>query len=177
MTKYVALLRGIAPGNPSTSNPSLVAGLEALGLKNVKSVISSGNVVFESDLAAGKLETIIEATWPKKLGFTATTVVRSQAQLRKLLNANLFKDKHSAGTYQLITFFKRPTKPGFNLPYQPPNKPYKLVGYVDNALFSVTDTTGQKAPNIMTWLEQQYGKDITSRTPLTVERILGRMGE
>jgi hypothetical protein len=28
----------------------------------------------------------------------------------------------------------------------------------------------------MTWLEKQFGKDITSRTPLTIQRILKRMG-
>lgn len=177
MTKYVALIRGIGPGDPQKTNQKLCGALESLGFSNVESVISSGNVIFESDEDdARKLEEMIEAAWPKLLGFEATTIVKSQAQLQKLLAADPFNGAlHTGNSYLLITFFKRPTKPGFDLPYQPSGKPYKIVGYKNNALFTITDNTIIKTSDLMTWLEKQFGKEITSRTPLTIQRILKRM--
>lgn len=50
MTKYVALLRGIGPSNPNMHGAKLRGVLEGLGFRDVQSVISSGNVIFSSDL-------------------------------------------------------------------------------------------------------------------------------
>ncbi len=177
MTKYVALIRGIGPGDPRKSNEALRGALESLGYSDVRSVISSGNVVFETDEQdVNKLEAAIEAAWPKLLGFTATTIVRSQAQLQKILDSDPFEGApHNESSYLLVTFFKRPQKPDFAFPYQPPGKPYRIVGYNNGVLFSVTNNTVIKTSDLMIWLEKQFSKDITSRTPLTIERIIKRM--
>lgn len=179
MTHYVALIRGIGPGDPKKSNESLRSVLESLGLKNVRSVISSGNVIFESDETdVAKLESLIESSWPTKLGFTATTIVRSQDQLQSIIGSDPFDGVlHANTTYQLVTFLKKkPAKLAFDLPYQPPGKPYKVVGCTDDNVYTITDNTAIKTTELMTWLERQFGKELTSRTPLTIERILKKMG-
>ena len=177
MTKYIALIRGIGPGDPRKTNDKLRGVLESLGLSKVQSVISSGNIIFESDEEdVNKLEKMIEEAWPKSLGFEASTIVRSQAQLQNIVDSDPFDGgQHSSSSYQLVTFFKRPNKPSFELPYQPEGKPYIVVGHADNVLFTVTDTTKIKTPDVMVWLEKQFGKDITSRTLLTIGRILKKM--
>ena len=177
MPKYVALIRGIGPGDPRKTNDKLRSVLESLGLSNVQSVISSGNIIFESSESDGhKLETMIEEAWPEQLGFQAATIVRSQQQLQAALDASPFEGiTHGNSSYLLVTFFKRHTKPSFELPFQPPGKPYKIVGYADDVLFSITDNSAVKTADLMTWLEKQFSKDITSRTPLTVQRILKKM--
>lgn len=177
MTRYVALIRGIGPGDPRKSNQSLRGALESLGFTHVESVISSGNIIFESSESdERKLEEMIESAWPRLLGFQATTIVRSQQQLQKILDADPFHGAvHSEGSYLLVTFFKRHTKPSFDLPLQPLGKSYKIVGYTDNMLFTITDNTVVKTTDLMAWLEKQFGKDITSRTPLTIQRILKKM--
>ena len=177
MTKYVALIRGIGPGDPQKTNQKLRGVLETLGFTNVQSVISSGNVIFESnEQDVHKLEQRIEAAWPEMLGFSATTFVRSQSQLQEILDTDPFKGAvHSPSSYLLVTFVRRPIDPDFTLPYQVPDKPYKVVGYMSNVLFTITDNTVVKTTDLMTWLEKQFGKDITSRAPLTIQRILKRM--
>lgn len=177
MPKYVALLRGIGPGNPNMHQSKLCSVLENLGFSNVQGVISSGNVIFESNVTdIKKLETMIEKAWPEQLGFTSTTVVRSKEQLERLVEANPFKDLvHGPSSYLLVTFFKNETKVPYKLPYTPPGKPYELIGVLDNALLSVTDNTVVKTTDLMTWLEKEFTKDITSRTWLTVHRILKKM--
>lgn len=177
MAKYVALLRGVGPGNPNMHQKKLCDVLEGLGFTNVKGVISSGNVIFESDSTDTKaLEAIIQDAWPAKLGFNSTTIVRSEQQLKKLVAANLFEGLvHGPGSYLLVTFFKNPTKVPYKLPYSPPNKSYQLMGLVDNALFTVTDNTVMKTTDLMTWLEKEFTKEISSRTWLTIHRILKKM--
>lgn len=175
--KYVALLRGIGPGNPNMRNAKLRGVLEGLGFANVESVISSGNILFESDETdGGKLEAIIEEAWPVQLGFTSNTVVRSQKQLKDLVGLEPFSAlSHGPSSYLLTTFFKHPTKVPFKLPYQPEGKTYTLIGATKSELFTVTDNTKVKTTDLMTWLEKQFSKDITSRTWLTVNRILKKM--
>jgi uncharacterized protein (DUF1697 family) len=46
--KYTALLRGIGPSNPNMRNEKLREVFQKLGFQNVQTVISSGNVLFES---------------------------------------------------------------------------------------------------------------------------------
>jgi uncharacterized protein (DUF1697 family) len=177
MTKYAALIRGIGPGDPRKTNEKLRGVFKALGFSNVESVISSGNILFEAhETDVHKLEATIEAAWPEMLDFHATTIVRSYQQLHQILSQGFFNGMtHSEGSYLLITFLKKSAKPTFDTPYQPPGKPYTLLGYADGALFTVTDNTTVKTTDLMTWLERQYGKDITSRTPLTIARIIKRM--
>lgn len=174
---YVALLRGIAPTNPNMHQSKLCGVLEDLGFGNVRAVISSGNVIFESDETdTSLLEKRIEAAWPEQLGFTSTTIIRSQAQLQRLIKQNPYKDvTEDPKLYRLVTFFKHPQDFTFDTPYKPAGKPYTLLATYDQTLFSVIDLNASKTPDFMTWIEKQFGKEITSRTWATVNRIIKKM--
>ncbi|HSX44491.1 MAG TPA: DUF1697 domain-containing protein [Candidatus Saccharimonadales bacterium] len=177
MTKYVAFLRGIGPSNPNMHGSKLVGVLEDQGFQNVRSFISSGNVLFETDRSDIKvMETELETAWPKKLGFNSTTFIRSQAELKKLLAADSFKGlDHNHKSYLLVTFFKNKPKLNFILPYRVPEKPYELLEQLDNSVSGVVDISTGKTPDYMVWLERQFGKEITSRTIQTIRRILQKM--
>jgi len=155
MTKYVALLRGIGPGNPNMTSAKFKEFFESLGFTNVKPVISSGNVVFEATTTdEKKLEDKIEKELPKKLEFSRTTIVRSEKDLRKLLARNPYKGvEDKAPNYLLVTFFKdrRPE------------------------LCSVLNMNSGQTTNFMAKLDKEYGKEISSRTWKTVHRILKAM--
>jgi len=178
MTKYVALLRGIGPTNPNMKSEKLKAFFEELGFNNVRTLITSGNVIFESsNRNVASMEARIEKALPLKLGFNSTTIIRSQAELRSLIDLDPYHgQEHGRQTYLLVTFFKRVPKIPFELPYQPDGKPYKIIGEEDAAIFGTVDTTTGKTPDYMVWLERQFGKDITSRTWKTIQRILDKMG-
>jgi hypothetical protein len=49
------------------------------------------------------------------------------------------------------------------------------VAATGSELFTVTDTTSERTPDVMAWIESRFGKQVSSRTWLTVERILKRM--
>ena len=159
MTTYVALLRGIGPTDPNMHPRKLAEMFEKLGFKAVTSVISSGNVVFDSpsrDTAA--LEAKIERALPKHLGFTSTAIVRSRAELESMLKKEPFKGKiHGTEHYLLVSFFKdRRRAPG-------------------GAAYTAIDLSRELPVRVMPRLERSFGKAVTSRTWKTVGRIVKKM--
>ena len=178
MPRYVALLRGIAPMNPSMRNDKLRGLFEKLGFENVRTVISSGNVIFESpSRSIKKLEETIEAALPEQLGFTSTTIIRSQAQIQKLVDQDPFRGMtHSQKSSLNVTFLKKKTRSDIKFPRKVEERDYELLGMYEGAICSVIDLTSARTPDLMLWLEKQYGKEITTRTWKTVERILKGMG-
>ena len=177
MTRYVALLRGIAPMNPNMRNDKLRGVFESLGFENVKTVISSGNVIFDSpSRSVKKLEESIETALPEQLGFTSTTILRSQGQLQKLVDEDPFKGMEHSQTSSLnVTFLKKKKQSSIKFPYQVNDRDYTLLGMYGGAICSVIDLTSAKTPDLMAWLEKQFGKEITTRSWKTVERILKAM--
>jgi len=177
MTRYVALLRGIAPSNPNMQNDKLRGIFEELGFVNVKTVISSGNVVFESPARnANKLEEAIARALPEQLGFTSITIIRSKAQIQQLVDKNPFKGMdHSQKSSLNVTFLKKKTRSNIKFPFKVENRDYQLLGMYGGAVCSVIDLTSSKTPDLMLWLEKQFGKEITTRTWKTVEKILKAM--
>jgi uncharacterized protein (DUF1697 family) len=178
MPRYVALLRGIAPTNPNMRNDKLRGVFEKLGFENVKTVISSGNVIFDSpSRSARKLQETIESALPEQLGFRSTTIIRSQKQLQELVEQNPFQGmEHSQTSTLNVTFLKQKRKTGIKFPHKVKDRDYELLGIYDGAICSVIDLTSAKTPDLMLWLERKFGKEITTRTWKTVERILKAMG-
>ena len=179
MTRYVALLRGIAPTNPNMRNDKLRGVFEKLGFANVKTVISSGNVIFESpSRRVRELEDRIENALPEELGFTSTTIIRSQKQLQQLADKRPFQGmEHSQKSSLNVTFLKKKRNIDIEFPYNVDNRDYTLLGTYDGAICSVIDLTSAKTPDLMLWLDKQFGKEITTRTWKTVERIRNIMEE
>jgi uncharacterized protein (DUF1697 family) len=159
------------------ANANLRRIAEGCGLGNVSTVISSGNLVFESESSdiAG-MEAMLERAWPEELGFESTTIIRSQADLEDLVASRPFGEReHGAGSYLLVTFSKLPLAEVGDAELDA-DAPYELVGATERELFTVTDMTADRPPNVMAWIEARFGKAVSSRTWLTVGRILRRMG-
>jgi uncharacterized protein (DUF1697 family) len=92
---YIALLRGINIGpHKRMKMEKLRASCEALGFKNVKTYIQSGNIVCQ----AGKLSSAaaankIEAQIVKDFGFSADVIARTGEELKQIVAGNpLLKD-------------------------------------------------------------------------------------
>jgi uncharacterized protein (DUF1697 family) len=176
--KYVALLRGIGPSNPNMRNEKLREVFQKLGYQNVQTVISTGNVLFESPSRAVKaLESSVEEGIEKRLGFMSTTIIRSRTQMKQLVDAgNLFGGFEDTPTTRLnVTFLKDKQRTNLRFPYRAEKKGYTVVGMHGREVFSVVDLTGATTPDLMAWLEKQFGKAVTTRTWKTVGKILTRL--
>jgi uncharacterized protein (DUF1697 family) len=171
MPKYVALLRGIAPMNPNMQNTKLRAVCEELGFTDVVSVIASGNIIFTSPLRdTAKIEEKLEAAWPQKLGFSSTSMVRSLKELQALRADDPFPGlTHSRETYLNVTFLKREPPKGAAIASA---EGYDVVCIRPREVCTVVDVSRGNTPDFMVKAERAYGKEITTRTWKTVERIL-----
>lgn len=179
MQRYVALLRGIAPSGENMTNDKLRGVFEKLGFDRVGSVLASGNIVFDSpgpDAAA--LERRVEAALTRDLGLASRALVRSHPELRDLLASDPFPGlTHGRGTYLTATFVKHASFEPEALEGQP-DPLTRVVGYDPAArvVLAVTDNTvAGSTPVFMSWLEKVCGKDITTRSWLTVQRIVAKL--
>lgn len=174
MTQYVALLRGISPSNPNMRNDKLRSVFEGLNFTNVKTVISSGNVIFETPRKdSKKLEEMIENTILTQLGFASTTIIRSKEQLQVLAVEKPFGEReHTQKTNLTVTFLKNKLPVEITSFCNTRHEGYEILGMYDWAICSVIDLTSAKTPQFMSWIEKQLGKEITTRTWKTVQRIL-----
>jgi uncharacterized protein (DUF1697 family) len=86
LTVFVALLRGVnVGGNNMISMNSLKKSFEKLGFTQVSSYINSGNLIFKSKDDARKLEKKIEQMLSKEYQLDSKVVVRSLAEMKKLV--------------------------------------------------------------------------------------------
>jgi uncharacterized protein (DUF1697 family) len=175
--KYAALLRGIGPSNPNMRNEKLREVFQNLGFQNVQTVISSGNVLFESPTRGVKgLEAAIEEAIQSQLGFASTTIIRSHQELRRLVDNDPFAGIEDTPTSRLnVTFLKQKRRTDPRFPYYAESKGYTVIAMHGREVCSVVDLTGATTPDLMAWLEKQFGKAITTRTWKTVGRILNRL--
>jgi uncharacterized protein (DUF1697 family) len=179
MYDYVALLRGIAPSGKNMTNDKLRGVFEALGFANVRSVLASGNITFRTtDADVPSLEQRIERELARHLGIASRTIIREHSELRALLDSEPFPGlTHGRGVYLTATFLKDAAAVPNLLPQQPDPRT-RVVRYdrLARAVLAITDTSDRgDTPSFMSWLEKTYGKDMTTRSWLTVQRVVKKL--
>jgi uncharacterized protein (DUF1697 family) len=116
MTVYVAMLRGVNVGGNSLKMDWLRQACEGLGLQNVRTYVQSGNIVFSSRASAGKLTPMLKETIDAQTRLPVTVVLRSAADMERVIAANPFlKQKGIDATKLHVTFLgKVPVKPALD---------------------------------------------------------------
>ena len=149
--------------------PELKRCFETAGFTEVRTLLSSGNVVFDARSTSAKaLERRAEAAMQAELGRVFSTIVRSVAYLQELVDADPFAPfKLSAAAKPVITFLRKPPEKAVALPLERDGA----------SVFKVTATEvfsayvpNDKGPVFMSLLERTFGKDITTRTLETVKK-------
>jgi uncharacterized protein (DUF1697 family) len=88
-TTWVAFLRGINLGRRQMKMAELRASLERLGLREVKTILASGNARFVADDDT-KLKERIEAALEKDFAFPVKVILRSAATLQRMIESEPF---------------------------------------------------------------------------------------
>ncbi len=160
MPRHVALLRGVSPMNAKM--PELKRCFERAGFSGVRTVRSSGNVVFDST-ARGEaaLARKAEAAMQSGLGRTFATQVRTLAHLRELLDADPFAAFDlPAAARRVVTFLGEPAaKP--ELPIEAGDA--RVLAIRGREVLSVY-IPGSGSQAFAAMLEKAFGKAITTRT-------------
>ena len=161
MPRYVAFLRGVSPMNAKM--PELKRAFEAAGFTQVKTVLSSGNVVFDARKATeAALERKAEAAMQQALGRTFYTIIRPVSALEALLATDPYANVRLAPQSKRVVSFLR------EAPQTMPTLPVvleeaQIVNVLDREVFSAY-VPGDTGPVFMKLIEKTFGSDITTRT-------------
>ena len=168
MPRYAAFLRGVMPTN--CKMPALKAAFEAAGFTGVKTVLGSGNVVFDARSSSEEaLQQKAEAAMQDQLGHAFLTIVRPIEQLRKILESDPYRAfKLSPKAKRIVTFLRGRPKAKIRLPVEMDGA--RILAMKDGEIFSAY-MPSPKGPVFMTLIEKTFGKDVTTRTWDTVAKI------
>lgn len=171
--RYAAFLRGInVGGNKIIKMDVLRKAMESLGFSNVKTVLASGNVVFDSRNKPIALK--ITEGLKKKLGVEVGIQVRSLSELEKMIDSEPFaKIKVTAETRLYVTFVPQGTNGGLKIPYSSDDNNFRILSRTDHELFSVAIITKDRTTvDLMGIIDKTYGKQVTTRNWNTIHKLI-----
>jgi len=168
MARYAAFLRGVMPMN--CKMPALRAAFEAAGFTDVKTVLGSGNVVFDARSSSEQaLEQRAEAAMHEHLGQAFFTIVRPIEHLRQLLASDPYKRfKVSPRAKRIVTFLRGRPQAKIALPVELDGA--RILAMKDREIFSAY-LPNPKGPVFMGLIQKTFGKDQTTRTWDTVAKV------
>jgi len=106
--KWAAMLRGINLGKRQLKSAELKAVVEGMGFTEVKTILASGNVVFEAgDAKPETLERDLHAALEKATGLKSEVFVRNRSEIAKLVEANPFPEAARERPSFLVVSFHR----------------------------------------------------------------------
>jgi uncharacterized protein (DUF1697 family) len=166
--RYVAFLRGVSPMNAKM--PELKRAFELASFTDVKTVLSSGNVVFSARASAeAALVKKAEAAMAKHLDRVFQTQVRAVDDLRELLESNPYaKLRLEPGAKRVVTFLPELPRVKLKLPIELDGA--SILALRGREVLSAY-VVGDRGPVFMTLLEKTFGKSITTRTWQTIEKV------
>jgi uncharacterized protein (DUF1697 family) len=168
MRRYAAFLRAVSPMNAKM--PELKKAFEAAGFEDVRTVLSSGNVVFSARPASeASIQRRAEAAMEKRLGHRFLTIVRSVDDIREMLASDPYKAfRLAADSKRIVTFLREKPKAKLALPIEKDGS--TILVMKGQEIFSAYVPT-PKGPVFMTLIEKTLGKDVTTRTWETVTKV------
>jgi len=149
--------------------PELKKTFEAQGFQNVKTLLASGNVVFDGE---AELARDISENLEKAFGFPIETIVLPFQVIADIVESNPFKAVRVTPKIRLyVTFLKERPRTELKIPYVSGDESFRIIGLTDKAVFSVLDLEKAGTVDAMNILEKEFGKNITTRNYNTLEKI------
>lgn len=166
-SRYVAFLRGVSPTNAKMSE--LKSCFEDAGFTDVKTILSSGNVVFNARAASeAALERRAEAAMTQRLQRSFYTIVRPTSDLIALLDADPFATfRLPKDAKRVVTFLREPYKTKISLPIALDGA--RILSLIGREIFTAY-VPSPRGPVFMTLIEKTFGANVTTRTWDTVKK-------
>jgi uncharacterized protein (DUF1697 family) len=168
MPRYIGLLRGVnVGGHAKLSMTKLRELIESLGHTEVQTLVQSGNVVFSSErkVTSGSIEAALE----RELGLTVPVLLRTPAELQRVLAGNPFPGADPSSLH--VGFMSR-------------TPPANAVRELDSARFAPEEVAvkglelyfhlpnGMGRAKLPSYVDRRLGVPTTVRNWKTVTRLL-----
>jgi uncharacterized protein (DUF1697 family) len=149
--------------------PELRRCFEGAGFTDVKTVLSSGNVAFNSRAASeAVLERKAEAAMTERIGRAFYTIVRPTSVLVEMLESDPYAAfRLPANAKRVVTFLRKPHNVKLSLPIEVDGA--RILALREREIFTAY-TPSRRGPVFMTLIEKNFGRDVTTRTWDTVRK-------
>jgi uncharacterized protein (DUF1697 family) len=166
--RYAAFLRGVSPMN--CRMPELKRCFEAAGFEDVRTVLSSGNVVFSARATPERiLAARAEAAMARDLGRSFPVIVRTVEALQAILAADPYAAFRLApGSKRVVTFLKEAPRSKLSLPIEIDGA---RILCVEGGEVFTSYVRSPRGAVFMALIEKTFGKDVTTRTWETVQKV------
>ena len=176
-SRYAAFLRGVnVGGHAPIKMAALKMVFESRGFRGVRTVLASGNVIFEGGAKdAESLARKIGTGLKKAFGMDIGVMVRSLDDLARLRKTQPFAGITVTPAIRFyVTFLSAKAKrPAITIPYATPRQELRILGATATEVFCVVDLAkGKGTPEAMAILEREFGSDLTTRNWNTVLKVL-----
>lgn len=175
-TTYIAFLLGINIGpHKRVAMSELKKMCEHMGFENVRTLLASGNVVFDAQKkSTDALTRELEAQLKKTFGFEIGVIVRTIADIQKMIDANPFKKIDATKNIRYVTFYTEQPKEKVTTGKIQGKKgnPFSILSVSDNVVFSSRELEASATPDMMSVLGKMLGKKITTRNWNTIEKLI-----
>jgi len=175
---WVILLRGINVGGVKVLMTDLKRMLEELGMRNVKTLLASGNVIVDSEIAdAAEVKRVVEEALAATFGRPLSVIIRSHVEMQQMVADAPFAGIEVTEKTRLnVSFLGAKAKEGIPLPYVSEGGFFSILALKNGALFSVLDLSKAGTLDVMAVIDKAWGKDVTTRNWNTVEKIAAARG-
>jgi uncharacterized protein (DUF1697 family) len=150
--------------------PALKRAFEAAGFTEVKTVLSSGNVVFDArQMSDSALQRRAETAMQAELGQALLTIVRPVEMLREMLASDPYRGfRLDSQAKRIVTFLRDEPTVKMALPIELHGA--RLLALHGRELFGAY-VPSPKGAAFMTLIERTFGKELTTRTWDTVGKV------
>lgn len=160
--RYAAFLRAVNVAGNQLSMTALKAMLESIGLKNPKSILQSGNVIFEvRKQNVDGLEPLLQRKTEERLNVRTEYFVRDAKALAKVIADNPFVKEAKTDSARLVVFF---------LKRRPPIK------IVDDLQAQIKGPETVKPGDRHVYIYYPDGQGRSKLTNAVIEKLLGSRG-
>lgn len=174
MQLQIAFLRGINVGGHTVKMHDLRRIFESIGLRNVQTVIASGNVVFETNGKGGRsLGQKIEKALKEELGYEVATFLRTAPELAAVADNQPFDaSEMTPGAVVYALFLRQRPEPEVEEALKRLKTGNDEVRCGTRELYWLRRAPGKESDVFGTLLGKTLRAETTSRNMNTVRRIV-----
>lgn len=149
----------------------LKQAFESAGFTDVRTILSSGNVVFSARGASGTaLQRKAEAAMMQRFGDAFLTIVRPVDALREMIASDPYRAfRLTPAAKRIVTFLREPPTSQLVLPIEWEGG--RILSLKGREAFSAY-VRNPKGPVFMTLIEKTFGKELTTRTWDSVAKVV-----
>lgn len=100
--KYCAFLRGVNVNGTSMKMAEVMNVFTDAGMKEVSSVLASGNILFSSDKKPSELKNILEKSMSKYFDYEAFLFLKNENEISEIVNNNPFNKAEDLHIYVFV---------------------------------------------------------------------------